>query len=331
MGILALSTPDLCPLTNQTPGTHDGSIMEDLSSLRPSALAQFISDVDSRRGPAPADYCLLDAWFLEVHARFQRGELSAGDIQHFRHAFGEAMTPATLQGFVCAKPHGYAGDFEIIDRIYTHHVSPDDRFACWDHYFHYHAGPKAVRNRKTYFHRLIANHAERTGFGPLDVLIVGSGPGRDICEHFAAHPDSGAHFDCIEIDPKAIAHAERLNEPYIDRVRFLQQNALRFRPAKTYDVVWAAGIFDYFSDRVFQSLLSRLYPAVRDDGELVIGNFATTNPSRAYMEFGDWCLNHRDGGHLSELAIESGIPGERVHVDTEPENVNLFLHIRNGQ
>ena len=92
-------------------------------------------------------------------------------------------------------------------------------------------------------------------------------------------------------------------------------------------MVWAAGIFDYFTDRVFVTLLSRLVPAIDSGGELVLGNFAATNPGRAYMELFDWVLHHRSPDDLIGLAMECGVPRERITIGSEPEGVNLFLHI----
>lgn len=63
-----------------------------------------------------------------------------------------------------------------------------------------------------------------------------------------------------------------------------------------------AGLFDYFSDRVFQAALRRLLPAVADGGELIIGNFTSGHRSQAYMEFAGWFLHHRSGEQLTALA-----------------------------
>ena len=217
--------------------------------------------------------------------------------------------------------------YEIIDRIYRQHVSTDPKLARWDRYFHTHAGPKAVRNRKDYFHVLLEQKLRTQGDRPLEILVVGSGPGRDLQEFLAAHPDSRVNVECLDIDPRAIAHARELNREFADRMTFRQQNALRFRPTKTYDLVWAAGLFDYFSDHPFELLVRRLISAVASGGELVIGNFSTANPSRAYMEFGEWHLQHRSAETLEALALGCGISPGNIRVGSEPEGVNLFLHL----
>jgi hypothetical protein len=87
-------------------------------------------------------------------------------------------------------------------------------------------------------------------------------------------------------------------------------------------------LFDYFDDRLFCRVLRRLMGMVAEGGRMVIGNFSPRNPTRAYMRLFDWELNYRSAERLLELAMECGIPRERLAVGEESEGINLFLHIR---
>src|SRR5256885_110961 len=136
---------------------------------------QFIEQLVAKAGPEPGNYSQLDAWLSRVHHEFATGLISQPELRELRKAFGDALSPATLQGFGLHKPHGYAGDFEMIDRIYSEHISPEPRFAAWDRYFHQQAAAKAVRNRKSYFHHVLDCHSARCQ--PLRVLNIASGPG----------------------------------------------------------------------------------------------------------------------------------------------------------
>jgi len=286
----------------------------------------YIRRLVEQGGPRGRDFSELDYWIVDVRTAIQTGTLSDSELAEIRAAFGDALSPATMQGFAFTKPHGYAGDFEIIDRMYQMYVSSDSRLAGWDRFFHQHAAAKAVRNRKTYFHRLLDRHSVRKQ--PLRVLKIASGPGRSMYEWLCAYPHAAVTVECIEIDRNAIDYASHLNERFLDRITFVRKNALRYRPSNKYDLIWAAGIVDYFDDRVFMSLLKRLMPAVADGGEIVIGNFSDNNPSRAYMELlGGWHLHHRTGDHLRRLARDCGIAPDQISVGTEPERVNLFLHV----
>jgi SAM-dependent methyltransferase len=201
----------------------------------------------------------------------------------------------------------------------------DPALRRWDEYNYEIAAARAVRNRKVYFKALVSEHARRRQ--PMRVLNLAAGPGRDVYEWLVENTGDVC-FTCVEIDPAAISFARNLNRHYLDRVSFLHENALRFRPAASFDLIWSGGLFDYFSDRVFTTLLRRLLRALAPGGELAIGNFSVHNPSRPYMEVvGQWFLEHRTSDHLRSLAQSAGVDPGNVRIDSEDEGVNLFLRI----
>ena len=287
----------------------------------------FVSSLVDRGGPAEAEYDDLTRWISRASGAVQDGSIPSDELPALLAAFGEALTPATMQGFAFRKPRGYAGDFEIIDRIYREYVSPDPRFATWDHYFHSHPAPKAVRNRIGYMHRLLDALAARGR--PAHVLELGSGSGRSMHAWLERNPSAAVRFECVELDESAIEFASRLNHAHLERITFHRRNALRFQPKRNYDLIWTAGLFDYFDDRVFATVAGRLVTAVEAGGELVIGNFAPNHPSRPYMDLvGNWPLRYRDRADLARLLGASGADPSCVRVDAESEGVNLFAHYR---
>ncbi|TWG89056.1 methyltransferase family protein [Luteimonas sp. J16] len=291
-----------------------------------SDFVQYLERLIASGGPTDAEYVLLDAQLAKLHAAVEGRQLSKDDVLKALMSIPLLTDPNGVQGFGLTKPHGYAGDFEIIDRIYTYWTSPDPRLAPWDRYFHAQPAPKAVRNRKDYFHALLDRLA-REGGGR--VLKLGVGPGRSMYEWLNRNPSATVTFDCVELDPKAIEYARNLNAQHLDHIRFIQGNALRFKPAAKYNLIWAAGLLDYFDDRRFASICRRMLASLEPAGELVVGNFARRNTSRAYMELmGDWTLIHRSEDELLALATQAGACPRTVRVDCEPEGVNLFVHAR---
>lgn len=288
----------------------------------------YIRHLVAQGGPREADDDEFRAWMARAHAYAVAGQLTEQDNAEVLDAFGATMTPLTMQGFALSKPRGYAGDFEIIDRIYLHHVSPDPALTNWDRFFHRQAAPRAVRNRKTYFHRLLNHHAAS---GSPHILKVGVGPGRSMFEWFCTNPSSEAVFDCVEIDPNAVQYAAVLNRDFLDHITFIRKNFLKWQPKQQYDLIWAAGIFDYFDDATFLQMLQRLLDALKTGGEIVIGNFSNTNPCRPQMEFGlQWHLHHRSADQLIGMAMQCGIQRERITIGCEPLGVNLFLHVEHA-
>ncbi len=290
----------------------------------------FIRTLVQNGGPDESEYEILDNFFAKFMSHFNQGVFSEKDRQELWQNFGEAFSTQTMQGFAVCKPHGYLGDFEIIDRIYQSWVSPHEHLKKWDYFFHTRQAPRAVRNRKAYFQQLLqqveANHRN----GSIHLLNVGSGPARDVSEYLDQYPHSQIRIDCLDQDQKAIYYAQKLCTDHLDRVFFINENIFHYRPAYSYDLIWSAGLFDYLLDRHFCVILKRLLKKLKPNGELVIGNFSPKNPTRAYMEFACWRLYHRTDQQLRQLAEEAGVPAEYIRVEAEPEKVNLFLHIRNG-
>src|SRR3712207_2537906 len=142
----------------------------------------------------------------------------------------------------------------MIDRIYTDRRSPDPRLTRWDDYFQSQAAPKAVRNRMRYLQGLLAALDAQGGAG-ASVLVVGCGPGRDIAEYFASHPESRVTVHAVDLDPNAVEYAARLCGGCGERVRLESRNPKRLRPAQSYDLIWCPGLFDYFDDASFAAML----------------------------------------------------------------------------
>ncbi|TDM08001.1 MAG: class I SAM-dependent methyltransferase [Ideonella sp. MAG2] len=287
---------------------------------------QSLAALAQAGGPTPEQYPMLQQQLAHIHQARMSGKLSPETLQALRHALGAAMGMATLQGRSWLKPYGYAGDFQVIDDIYQEVRCSDPHLRAWDDYFHAQPAVKAVRNRKAYFKALVQSAARAKGCRPLKVLNVASGPCRDVAELLAECPDLAVHFTCVDLDEQAIAHARHLCAAWPEHVRFLRTNALRLSLPERFDLVWSAGLLDYFSDPLFVRLMRKFMSLAAPDGEVVVGNFSTHNPSLAYQAWADWLLIHRSPEQLRALAAKAGAPVSQV--EAEPEGVNLFLRMR---
>ncbi len=289
--------------------------------------AAYIRELVRKGGPEPDDYDELNAFFIRLGDLVRAGAANRKEInRELWQLLGDAVSLQTMQGRVTIKPYGYAGDYETIDKIYTKWVSPESSLANWDHFFHSQAAPNAVRNRKQYFIELL-HDVERENTNGCKVLSVGSGPGRDIFDFCSVNDTERINFDCVDMDSNAIKYSKGLCREYSDLIAFHHHNIFRYKAKESYELVWAAGLFDYLDDRRFVFLLKHLRAMINIGGSLVIGNFSTCNPSRDYMESGDWYLLHRSEEDLYSLAKESGIKEDNITVKSESEKVNLFMHI----
>jgi SAM-dependent methyltransferase len=305
--------------------------MDEISdSKKIDQIIVMIDKIVNNNGPSEHEYDMLNSMLTKIGELRAEGFLKNEDIIEFQKRFGEAMlTTKTLQGLGCVKPHGYPGDFEIIDKIYTCSITKDDKFKKWDYFFQAQPASIAVRNRKIYFKQLLKTKANN-----IRILNLASGPCRDMIEYFEENPKSEIIFDCVELDTNAIEFGQDLiNKSSIGptKINFINKNIFKFDTVNKYDLIWSAGLFDYFEDKVFIRILKRFLKNIKNGGEIVIGNFHPKNPSKSYMEFGFWYLNHRTEDDLIKLANSCGIQNKNIEIKSECAGVNLFLHIDNRE
>lgn len=283
-------------------------------------IKDYIEDIFLKNGPDEEDY--LDFFSLV-------NQIKVEGIEDFRKLISPILNPNSLFGFSYTKPFGYSGDFFIIEKIYQRYVNPDIKYRKWDLFLHSAHAVIAVVNRKTLAIEIFENLNSKAIGLKKDVMILGSGPVTETFEFFEKNPDSTLVFDMLDMDKRAIAYAKNKNRKYLDRMTFHNRNVIRYTPEKKYDLIWSAGLFDYFKGKHFVYLLKKYYEYLNAGGELIIGNFNTENPSRRAMEImGDWFLYHRSPDELKEFAIQAGVDKSKIDVFQEPLGVNLFLRVR---
>lgn len=279
----------------------------------------FLQKLVINGGPEPHEYKEFTAIV---------NNLEDEELEFFREVIRESLNENTLIGHGYVKPYGYPGDFSIIHNIYQIYVNPDRKYTNWDRFFQDQEGAHAVRNRKDYFLRR-CNELNKKAKKDKRVLILGSGPATDVHEFLETHPDSEIHFDLVDFDQNAIDFARNQNKQYNDRIDYFKINVLRFKPYLWYDLIWSAGLFDYFKDKHFVYMINKYYKYVIEGGEFIIGNFSNSNPTKRLMEvLSDWYLNHRSKYDLVRMALEAEAREELVDVDMEELGVNLFLRIK---
>jgi 2-polyprenyl-3-methyl-5-hydroxy-6-metoxy-1,4-benzoquinol methylase len=254
--------------------------------------------------------------------------LGPEDIDNFRQQIKSILNENTLIGHGFVKPYGYPGDFTLIDKIYSFDINQDFQYKNWDLFFQNQPGANAVRNRKDFFIDYCKNLTKRKK--DAKVLILGSGPASDVYEFLSNYSGgNGITIDLIDFDQSAIDFSKRKNEKFDGQISYNKINALRFNSYKLYDLIWSAGLFDYFKDKHFTFLIRKYINCLDDEGEMVISNFSTKNPTKRLMEvLSDWYLNLRTESDLFRIASDANINKELVTVDKEPLGINLFLKIR---
>jgi len=254
--------------------------------------------------------------------------LDTAYIEDFREKIKFILNENTLIGHAFVKPFGYPGDFVLLDKIYQFYVNKDPRYKNWDHLFQNQPAAYAVRNRKDFFieycKKLVLKKKS------AKVLILGSGPAEDVYEFLTSISGGNKmHFELIDFDKSAIDYSMKKNKQFDRQISYSRINVLRFNSFKLYDLIWSAGLVDYFKDKHFTFLIRKYINCLTEDGEMVISNFSSKNPTKRLMEvISDWHLNLRTESDLFRIASDANIDNEMVSVEKEPLGINLFLKIR---
>ncbi len=275
---------------------------------------EVLDKILQQNGPEMDDYEMITAIIDQLE-----------DVESFRKKLYRHISPGTLFYHTYTKPRGYAGDYELIARLYSKSVSTNPKEVKWDLYYHSVPATQAVRNRKHILEKELLKYKDEN----VRVLILGCGPSEDVFNFLSNHKHDHLHFDLLDMDADALSYSEAITQSFSNQISFINANILRFSFDKSYDLIYASGLFDYFNDRVFQHILKKIFPALNEKGKILIGNFAEDNPSRFVMEkMADWVLHHRSPQKLRNLAIEVQPDSEKIDVYSDATGINLFLEIQ---
>ena len=281
-------------------------------------VSEFLNYLIENGGPELRDYEKLTSIV---------NNMDPADINDFREKIKTILNENTLIGHAFIKPYGYPGDFILLDRIYKFDVNEDSRYKKWDLLFQNQPAANAVRNRKDFFVEYCKNLVLKKQ--NAKVLILGSGPAEDVYEFLTSYPESNnLSFELIDFDQAAIDFSMKKNKKFDRQISYNRINVLRFNSYELYDLIWSAGITDYFKDKHFTFLIRKYINCITEDGVMVISNFSTKNPTKRLMEvISNWYLNHRTETDLFRIASDANIDKEMVSVEKEPLGINLFLKI----
>jgi extracellular factor (EF) 3-hydroxypalmitic acid methyl ester biosynthesis protein len=288
---------------------------------------EYLKMLAENGGPTESQYEELGKLFKSVNQNRKKGIVSESEMLTISQSLPDVFsTTDTMQGYAFLKPHGYPGDYVIIERVYQGWLSPKPHLVNWDRFFHAQEAPRAIINRKKYFLDILRSLEKKDG--KREVLNIGCGPCSDVVE-FLSQRESHVFFECVDYDKNAIEYSSNKvkEKGFLKKVEFHHENALKFRPSRQYDLIWSAGLFDYLDEKFFKMLLVRHLDFIKPGGEIVVGNFSLNNPTRDYMECGNWFLYHRSPDDLIKIASECGVPHDKISVKSESLGVNLFLHI----
>ncbi len=242
------------------------------------------------------------------------------------------------------KPRGYAGDYTMMNMLYLNRYEGDSTFSKLMHKHPVeHPGAQAVRNRRTLITQTLrkaqANHSSNGK--RMRILSVACGPACELRDVLVSPEECEKyHFTLLDQDQLALDEAASLvaklekelnttiHVTYINEsVRTMLKGSTLVEKWGQFDFIYSMGLFDYLTPPVAAGILGKLCQLLDEDGDLLIGNFHISNPSRCYMEYWlDWVLYYRSEEEFLRLMPDK--TAGQATVLFEDTRVQMFLHVK---
>lgn len=220
--------------------------------------------------------------------------------------------PFTARGI--QKPRGYAGDAKLLDHYY-YNLPENNKVSLLgsliNNFMRTSQSAYAVRRRAEFIGKWIDHALKELPCSNLDkikVLSVASGHAREIstsCAFFKKEFD----FFALDQDEKSLnrmvadySSLANIHMIHASIGRILKKH--RLDEMGKFDLVYAAGLFDYLRDETSVDLIKTIVTELlKANGRLIVANAMPHHGLRGYMEaFMDWNLIHRDIDDMEKLA-----------------------------
>ena len=211
------------------------------------------------------------------------------------------------------KPRGYAGDASLLDYIYGQrsiHSTSLGKHICE---FTTNTPPcRAVRKRA----RIIAGIIDRVAWkrDSLRILSVACGHLREAEMSKAVKQGKVREYVAFDQDTESLAHIDR---QFIgSRVKTVHGSIIdllmgRYKHLGGFDLVYAAGLYDYLSRKLATRLTTWMFKATRPGGMTLLTNFLPDTVGTGYMEaFMEWNLIYRSPEELVDTVQR--IPSDEI-------------------
>jgi len=246
------------------------------------------------------------------------------------------------------KPRGYAGDYEMMKMIYDNSYEGKSIFGMLMHKHPMeHPAAQAVRTRRKLIAKSFQEIDKNNNWNDkkkLSILSVACGPAYELKDILTSSVNkSNIHFTLLDQDPYALAEASRLVKKLEEKFVIKINTTLLNESVRTmlttsqisdqwgkFHFIYSMGLFDYLTPPAARLVIKILFQLLKPDGEMIIGNFHVSNPSRIYMEYWlDWVLYYRTEQEFKDLL--SSESAAEVSVFFENTGSQMFLHVKKSK
>jgi extracellular factor (EF) 3-hydroxypalmitic acid methyl ester biosynthesis protein len=227
------------------------------------------------------------------------------------------------------KPHGYSGDYRIIEWIYNLKDNPCNDptqpaiVNCLNYVFSQLSSVTSAWDRRNYFSDLMMQEYKGSAHPqpnrPFRILDVACGSSWYTSDFILAVGNAGnIEVTLVDQDPTALEYCrtQSLSGPSspgrLERHCFPVKNLPAKIPTGEFDLVVSAGLFDYLSDEVAAPLLHHMVQLTRPGGVTAVANFHADDPTKTVLTWlVDWVLVYRTVEQLADLFPSTVTPDQK--------------------
>ena len=251
--------------------------------------------------------------------------------EYFRRETDPWMRQSWIGDRARAKPSGFAGDYEMLIKLYDEKTPAVGLGGYIDLCILDLPLARAVRSRLAAAKSYLLNEINGRGKG-LRLLDIASGP----CREYNAWPelpaDTPVEIVALDNDPLAIAYVEQHVAAKLHgstKLRVARYNALRTRNAKAtvekfgrFDIIYSVGLFDYLTDDHLIGMFVGLRDSLNDNGSLYIAfkdreQYAKT----PYQWHLDWFFYQRTEQDVLNLYRQAGFDVDAIQTTRDATGI----------
>ena len=267
---------------------------------------------------APGDYTSLTASLIDFLGLLKEtfSERTWRDVvlpAARDHAISKLIHECPFTSHSFTKPRGYPGDAGLIDFVYRHPAARPALEAATESgrtvmaYTVNVTACEAVRHRRTTLATTIDEASARRERPAI--LSVACGHLREAELSLALKRGQVGRLLAVDQDAESLAVVNGYRDtisPAIEARQVTVRQILAGRGALgRFDLIYAAGLYDYLDARVAARLTRILFDHLEPGGRLLIPNFLWGVREEAYMEvFMDWYLLYRTAAEIEGFADE---------------------------
>jgi hypothetical protein len=238
----------------------------------------------------------LAATFARAEETWPKVQIDAAK-REVREILGPWLWRSELWSRALYKPHGYAGDFGLFERLeaVANHAKGDPLkpalVACLDHAFAELDLARAIQERRGHLTRMLLRERFRKQ-GPLSILDVSPRGARHVADYAGALRDAGAEqITIVDDDPAALSFLEDVAfAPWNLHPRSMNAPLHRVRhtlSVERFDAILVSSHLDVLDDEAARESLDHLASCLAKNGVLIALN---TNKSASSRNAREWLL-----------------------------------------